>query len=102
MASPPVTPIPVRASQQNKRAAGEIGSRAALDFPLPRRETERCSHSPSRRLLLAYLLLSVEEGANMSSLLTAPEVLNREFLEIRSKILELAAALDRIARADGS
>lgn len=36
------------------------------------------------------------------SLLTAPEVLNREFLETRSKILELAAALDRLARAEGS
>ena len=38
----------------------------------------------------------------MSSLLTAPEVLNREFLEIRCKILDLAAALDRLERADGS
>lgn len=36
------------------------------------------------------------------SLLTAPEVLNREFLETRSKILELAAALDRLTRAEGS
>ena len=34
--------------------------------------------------------------------LTAPEVLNREFLEIRCKILELAAAFDRLQRADGS
>ena len=34
--------------------------------------------------------------------LTAPEVLNREFLEIRCKILELAAAFDRLGRADGS
>ena len=34
--------------------------------------------------------------------LTAPEVLNREFLEIRCKILELAAAFDRLNRADGS
>ncbi|MGH7134312.1 MAG: hypothetical protein ACREHD_01145 [Pirellulales bacterium] len=28
--------------------------------------------------------------------------MNREFLEIRARILELAAALDRIDRADGS
>ena len=38
----------------------------------------------------------------MPPLLSAPEVLNREFLEIRCKILELAAALDRLDRADGS
>jgi hypothetical protein len=38
----------------------------------------------------------------MPPLLSAPEVLNREFLEIRCKILELAAALDRLERADGS
>ncbi|HEV3004186.1 MAG TPA: hypothetical protein VGX78_06975 [Pirellulales bacterium] len=31
----------------------------------------------------------------------APEVLNREFLEIRAKILEVAAALDRLDRAEG-
>jgi hypothetical protein len=34
--------------------------------------------------------------------LTAPEVLNREFLEIRCRILDLAAALDRLDRAAGS
>jgi hypothetical protein len=34
--------------------------------------------------------------------LSAPEVLNREFLDIRSKILDLAAALDRLERAEGS
>jgi len=34
--------------------------------------------------------------------LTAPEVLSREFLEIRCKILELAAAFDRLQRAEGS
>lgn len=38
----------------------------------------------------------------MSAPAAAPEVLNREFLEIRAKILEVAAALDRIDRADGS
>lgn len=34
--------------------------------------------------------------------MTAPDVLNREFLEIRAKILELAAALDRLDRGEGS
>ncbi len=33
--------------------------------------------------------------------LSAAEVLNREFLEIRCKILEVAAALDRLDRAAG-
>lgn len=32
--------------------------------------------------------------------LTAPETLNREFLEIRCRILDLAAMLDRLERAD--
>jgi len=30
------------------------------------------------------------------------EVFNREFLEIRAKILEIAASLDRIERAEGA
>jgi hypothetical protein len=33
--------------------------------------------------------------------LTAPEVLDREFLEIRARILQIAASLDRLGRADG-
>jgi len=35
-------------------------------------------------------------------MLTAPEILNREFLEIRGKVLEVAAAFDRLARAEGN
>jgi hypothetical protein len=38
----------------------------------------------------------------VSAPLSAPEILNREFLEIRCKILDLAAAFDRLHRADGS
>jgi hypothetical protein len=38
----------------------------------------------------------------MSHILTACEVLDREFLAIRSKLIDLAAALDRIERAEGS
>jgi hypothetical protein len=34
--------------------------------------------------------------------LDAPEVLNREFLQIRAKILEIAASLDRLDRAQGT
>jgi hypothetical protein len=37
-----------------------------------------------------------------SAMLSAPEVLNREFLEIRCKILDVAAAFDRLSRATGS
>ena len=32
----------------------------------------------------------------------ATEVLNREFLEVRARLLEVGAALDRIDRASGS
>jgi len=38
----------------------------------------------------------------MSSVMTAPQVLNREFLEIRAKILEIAASFDRLDRSEGS
>src|SRR5665213_3124103 len=33
--------------------------------------------------------------------LSAVEILNRDFLEIRARLLEVAAALDRIGRAEG-
>lgn len=38
----------------------------------------------------------------MSIPMTAPEVLDREFLELRAKILELASSFDRFGRASGS
>jgi hypothetical protein len=38
----------------------------------------------------------------MPAVLTAPQLLARDFLEIRAKILELAACFDRIDRGDGS
>lgn len=37
----------------------------------------------------------------MSIPLTASQVLDREFLEIRAKVLELAASFDRLERAEG-
>jgi hypothetical protein len=37
----------------------------------------------------------------MSSVMTAPQILNREFLEIRAKILEIAASFDRLDRSEG-
>jgi hypothetical protein len=37
----------------------------------------------------------------MPSPMTAAEVLEREFLEIRAKILELAASFDRLHRSEG-
>ena len=39
---------------------------------------------------------------NTVTMLSAAETLNREFLEIRCKILELAAALDRLDRSQGA
>ena len=38
----------------------------------------------------------------MSSVMNAQQILNREFLEIRAKILEVAASFDRLDRSDGS
>lgn len=38
----------------------------------------------------------------MSEPMTAPQILDREFLEIRAKILELAASFDRMDRGDGA
>jgi len=37
----------------------------------------------------------------MSSSQAAPAILERLYLEIRCKLLEVAASLDRVARADG-
>ena len=38
----------------------------------------------------------------MAAKLAAADVLDREFLEIRRRLLDIAAALDRIDRADGA
>jgi hypothetical protein len=38
----------------------------------------------------------------MSNSLSASDVLNREFLEVRARLLQVAAALDRLDRAEGS
>ena len=38
----------------------------------------------------------------MTTPMAAPDVLDREFLEIRAKILELAASFDRLDRGAGS
>lgn len=38
----------------------------------------------------------------MSNAPEAPDLLNREFLQIRARLLELAAAFDRIGRAPGT
>ena len=37
----------------------------------------------------------------MQSPMIAPDILNREFFEIRCKILELAASFDRLDRSEG-
>jgi hypothetical protein len=38
----------------------------------------------------------------MSIPLDAPEVLNREFLDVRARLLQIAASLDRLDRAEGA
>src|SRR5512146_2968221 len=40
--------------------------------------------------------------ARMPIPLAAPEVLEREFLESRARVLQVAASLDRVARAEGN
>ena len=64
-------------------------ARKRLAFDLPRGDTE--GRSPA----------FIQEDLLMSLPLSAPEVLSREFLEIRAKILEIAAAFDRLERAAG-
>lgn len=54
-------------------------------------------HCPAARLPLYVMRKPL-----MSTATSASDVLQREFLEMRAKILELAASLDRIDRADGS
>jgi hypothetical protein len=46
--------------------------------------------------------LTTKEAETMTTPMAAPDVLEREFLEIRAKILELAASFDRFDRGDGS
>ncbi|MBS0266134.1 MAG: hypothetical protein JSS02_29665 [Planctomycetes bacterium] len=38
----------------------------------------------------------------MSAPLTAPAVLDRVYLEVRCKLLDIAASLDRISRSEGA
>ena len=38
----------------------------------------------------------------MTKTLTAPEMLDREFLQVRCRLLEIAAALDRIDRSESA
>lgn len=38
----------------------------------------------------------------MSSTLTATDILNRVYLEVRCKLLDVAASLDRVDRAEGA
>ena len=46
-------------------------------------------------------ILNQEISEIMSIPMTSGEVLDREYLEIRAKILQLAASFDRLDRADG-
>jgi hypothetical protein len=45
---------------------------------------------------------SANKEPAMPSPMAAPDVLNRDYLEIRCKLLEIAASLDRIDRSQGS
>jgi hypothetical protein len=41
------------------------------------------------------------EETNMPHTITAPKVLDREFLGVRARLIELGAAMDRVERASG-
>lgn len=49
-----------------------------------------------------HALTAETAGLTMSSSRTVREVFDQEFLPVRAKLLEVAASLDRIDRADGS
>lgn len=53
------------------------------------------------RFISQFVSQEMYESA-MSIPMTSSQVLDREFLEMRAKTLELAACLDRLQRADGS
>lgn len=74
-----------------KQEMGNVQTWEQLDFDPLERETGGWTALPS-----------LARQSPMSQPLTAAEVLNREFLEIRGKILELAAAFDRLGRAEGA
>jgi hypothetical protein len=74
------------------KLCGPKGARAAL--PL--------ISWPRRQRLTAEAEFSRQESVTMpDSTLDAPEVLNREFLEIRARLIQVAALLDRLDRASG-
>jgi hypothetical protein len=63
------------------------------------RPSMRRFHASLGRFLATISILS---GAPMSSPLSAQEILDREFLTFRAKLIELAATLDRLDRAEGA
>lgn len=69
----------------------------------------RTNAPPAESLYLIYPPVSrklkgsiLTKGTTMPNESHAQDVLNKEFLEIRARILELAAKLDRLDRAGGS
>jgi hypothetical protein len=71
---------------------------------LPRKRSAReLSAAASRATRTSRVPSRAKASATAAPIpLDAPEVLNREFLEVRAKILEIAAVLDRIDRAEGA
>jgi hypothetical protein len=74
-------------------AKSRCGKKVSVEIGLGRRQFVAASLQSGQ---------SMGEGDAMSNPLKASEVLNREFLEVRARLLQVAAALDRLDRAEGS
>ena len=76
--------------------------RPMLDFRRPAPETESVATFRGAAPLARFATRRTAKVFSMPIPLEAPEVLNREFLEIRARLLQIAASLDRLDRAAGS
>jgi hypothetical protein len=85
---------PPRCRENRQRRQTLISRHERLKLEKLRRRVARYLNCPACATSL--------EALSMPSPQTGPEILEREFLETRCKLLEVAAALDRLDRADGS
>jgi hypothetical protein len=76
---------------------------ALLSWSETRQSTQGRRHSPPARAAATRAILTPNcfEEKKMPHTVTAPIVFEREFLGIRSRLIEVGAAMDRIGRAAG-
>jgi hypothetical protein len=56
---------------------------------------------PVETIIIHPQFMALLKGPAMTMPLDAPEILNREFIEVRHRLIQVAATLDRLARAEG-